>query len=104
LNRSFLLLSCINGYQPWLEDVLASCIDDRWYELPSINKELQFADTVKFPERSNKRTKMVPWSFIVDEMNVPEVYWWTFGKKLPDERMLSDGTHLPKNAFLPTCG
>lgn len=74
----------INGYEPWLEDVLGACINDRWGELPSLNRELQFSDTVKFPERSNKRKKgNMPWSFIVDEMNIPEVYYWTFDQSPP---------------------
>jgi len=81
----------VNGYQPWLEDILSSCIDDRWSELPALNRELQFAVTVKFPERSNKRSRMVPWSFIVDEMNVPEVYYWTFDKSPPGYEYTSDG-------------
>ncbi|GAB7356288.1 hypothetical protein MBLNU459_g7092t2 [Dothideomycetes sp. NU459] len=87
------ILISVNGYQPWLEEVLSSCIDDRWSELSDLNRELQFADTVKFPERSNKRSKMVPWSFIIDEMNLPEVYWWTFGRTPPEEEQsLADVT------------
>jgi len=34
---------------------------------------------------------MVPWSFIVDEMNVPEVYYWTFDKSPPGYEYTSDG-------------
>lgn len=90
-DRSNSLLRSINDYQPWLENVLSSCIDDRWSELSGLDRELQFADTVKFPERSTRRSKMVPWSFIVDEMNVPEVYYWTFGQLPPNYEFTSNG-------------
>lgn len=33
----------------------------------------------------------MPWTFIVDEMNVPDVYYWTFGQTPPDEELLADG-------------
>ncbi|KEQ75465.1 hypothetical protein M436DRAFT_41755 [Aureobasidium namibiae CBS 147.97] len=80
------LLISFNGYQPWLEQVIATCIDDRYDELTDLNRALQFDDTVKFPERSNKRSTQIPWSFLVDQMNVPDVYWWTFGKERPGGR------------------
>lgn len=70
----------------WLEQVIATCIDDRYDELTDLNRALQFDDTVKFPERSNKRSTQIPWSFLVDQMNVPDVYWWTFGKERPGDR------------------
>lgn len=81
----------VNGYQPWLEDVLQTCINDRCSELSGLNRELQFADTVKFPERSNRRSRFVPWNFIIDEMNVPEVYYWTFNQTPPSTEFTSDG-------------
>lgn len=80
-----LRLRTFNGYQPWLEQVISTCIDDRYDELTDLNRALQFDDTVKFPERSNKRSMQIPWSFLVDQINVPDVYWWTFGKDPPPE-------------------
>ncbi|KAI5251076.1 hypothetical protein E4T42_04528 [Aureobasidium subglaciale] len=80
------LLITFNGYQPWLEQVISTCIDDRYDELTDLNRALQYDDTVKFPERSNKRSTQIPWSFLVDQMNIPDVYWWTFGKDPPQDR------------------
>jgi hypothetical protein len=65
---------------------METCIDDRYDDLSDLNRALQFDDTVKFPERSNKRTRRIPWTFLVDQMNIPDVYWWTFGKEPPSDR------------------
>ena len=74
--------------------MLETCIDDRWLELADLNRELQFEDTVKFPERSNKRNKRIPWSFLVDMMNIPEVYYWTFGLIPPEGEKIDDSEFL----------
>lgn len=35
----------------------------------------------------------MPWSFIVDEMNVPEVYYWTFDKTPPEHGHMADSDY-----------
>lgn len=85
----------IDGHQYWLEEVLSSCIEDYWSDISELNREVQFAGTAQFPQRASKRAKWVPWTFIVDEMNVPSVYWWSFGYEPPvqeNEGLLSRET------------
>ncbi|KAG9720523.1 hypothetical protein KCU75_g22103, partial [Aureobasidium melanogenum] len=36
-----------NGFQPWLGQIIETCIDDRYDELADLNRALQFDDTVK---------------------------------------------------------
>jgi hypothetical protein len=48
-----------------------------------VSRELQFAGTARFPERTSKRGKSVPWTFIMDQMNVPQVYSWSVGLEPP---------------------
>ena len=81
----------MNGYRPWLSEIFNPCIDDHYSAPANTNREVQFSDTVQFPQRSTKRTKWEPWTFIVDHMNVPDVYYWTFGLSLPPEEDCSDG-------------
>lgn len=67
------LVISVNGYQPWLEDVLATCIEDHGSEIGDLDRKVQFAGTMQFPEKASRRGKDVPWTFIVDHMNVPQV-------------------------------
>jgi len=84
----------VNGYRPWLEDIFNVCIDDH-YSRPSLtNREVQFSETVQFPQKSDRRTKWVPWTFIVDQMNLPEVFYWTFGIQPPEDMDLEAGMSL----------
>nr|POE59183.1 hypothetical protein CFP56_24453 [Quercus suber] len=75
------LIVSVNGYQPWLEDVLGSCIKDYWSDIADLDREVQFAE---FPERASKRGQDVPWTFILDHMNVPQVYYWSVGLEPPE--------------------
>ncbi|KAK0876179.1 hypothetical protein LTR87_009939 [Friedmanniomyces endolithicus] len=68
------LVISINGYQPWLEEILSICIEDYWSNISDLDREVQFAGTMQFPERANKRGQNVPWTFVSDHMNVPQVY------------------------------
>lgn len=38
---------------------------------------------MQFPEKSNKRVQNVPWTFILDHMNVPQVYYWSVNMEPP---------------------
>lgn len=38
-----------------------------------------------------RKTKWVPWTFIIDEMNLPEVYYWSFDMDPPGEAAMADG-------------
>lgn len=59
------LIIAVNGYQPWLEDIFASCIRDYWFDISDLGREVQFANTMQFPERASERGKRVPWTFIL---------------------------------------
>jgi hypothetical protein len=80
--RDPLILS-INGHQPWMGEVLSSCLEDCWDQISDVSRELQFAGTAKFPERASKRGRCAPWTFIMDQMNVPQVYSWSVGLEPP---------------------
>nr|POF05827.1 hypothetical protein CFP56_53214 [Quercus suber] len=41
------LIVSVNGYQPWLEDVLGSCIKDYWSDIADLDREVQFAGTMR---------------------------------------------------------
>lgn len=77
------LIISINGHQAWIGEILSSCFEDCWNHISEVSRELQFAGTAKFPERLSKRGRYVPWSFIVDQMNVPQVYSWSVGLEPP---------------------
>ncbi|EMC94425.1 hypothetical protein BAUCODRAFT_547777 [Baudoinia panamericana UAMH 10762] len=81
----------INGYQPWLQKVLGTCIEDYWSEIADLAREVQFAETMQFPEKASKRGDDVPWTFILDYMNVPHVYYWSVDMEPPE----SDDYGLP---------
>lgn len=85
------LIIQIDGHQPWLGDVLSTCIDDYWDQISDLSRELQFAKTAQFPEKASKRAQYVPWTFIVDHINVPQVYYWSVGLEPPE----SDDEDLP---------
>jgi len=67
------LVISVNGYQPWLEEILSSCIEDYWADISDLDRAVQFAGSMQFPERASKRGKDVPWTFILDHLNVPQV-------------------------------
>lgn len=71
------LIISVNGYQPWLEEIFNACIRDNWSDISDLDREVQFAPTMQFPERASQRGDNVPWTFIVDQMNVPQVYYWS---------------------------
>ncbi|KAM0712395.1 hypothetical protein Q7P37_011491 [Cladosporium fusiforme] len=82
------LIISINGHQPWLEEILSSCFEGFWNQISEVSRELQFGDTAKFPERASKRGHAVPWTFIMDQMNVPQVYFWSVGLEPPEMHRL----------------
>ena len=69
------LIVSVNGYQPWLGDVLRGGIHDNWSDISDLARETQFAGTMQFPEKASKRGGNVPWTFILDHINVPQVYY-----------------------------
>lgn len=77
------LVIAVNGYQPWLEDVFNSCIQDFWSDISDLDREVQFAGTMQFPERGDSRGPEKPWTFLIDHMNVPQVYYWSVGMEPP---------------------
>lgn len=85
------LIISVNGYQPWLEEIFSSCIQDYWSDVSDLDREVQFATTMQFPERASKRGQYVPWTFIVDQMNAPQVYYWSVNLEPP----ASDDFGLP---------
>jgi len=80
---------------PWLHDVFRPVLDDFESEPQMTNRETQYSSsTIQFPQKSDRRAKAVPWTFIVDQMNVPEVYYWTFGITPPSDLASDDGVYL----------
>ncbi|KAF2766493.1 hypothetical protein EJ03DRAFT_329988 [Teratosphaeria nubilosa] len=77
------LVIAINGYQPWLKDVLSSCIENYWDDIADLDREVQFAGTMQFPQRASKHGPDLPWTFIIDQMNVPQVYYWSVDAEPP---------------------
>jgi len=94
--------SSVNGYRPWLSEIFESCIDDH-NSLPDVtNREVQFACTVQLPQKSDRRSKWVPWTFIADQMNLPEVYYWTANMRLPTDRDLQKSMYAPSQFHITT--
>ena len=60
------LIIAVNGYRPWLGDVLHSCIEDYWSDISDLDRAVQFGSTMQFPERASKRGQYVPWTFIIE--------------------------------------
>ncbi|KAK3708008.1 hypothetical protein LTR37_011701 [Vermiconidia calcicola] len=85
------LIISINGYQPWLEDILGSCLRDYWTDISEVDREVQFAGSMQFPQRASTKARFVPWTFIIDQMNVPQVFYWSVGLEPPN----SDDFGLP---------
>ncbi|KAM3416080.1 hypothetical protein BST61_g9562 [Cercospora zeina] len=77
------LILSINGYQPWLGDILHSCIEDDWHDMADLDRVVQYATTMQFPEKASKRGRWVPWTFIIDHINVPQVYYWSVNMDPP---------------------
>ncbi|RMY28852.1 hypothetical protein D0865_15660 [Hortaea werneckii] len=78
------LVIAINGYQPWLEQILSSCIQDHWAAISELDRQVQFSSTMQFPERASQRGHDVPWTFVLDQLNVPQVYYWSANTDAPD--------------------
>ncbi|KAF2098339.1 hypothetical protein NA57DRAFT_26422, partial [Rhizodiscina lignyota] len=86
-----------NAYQPWLEHVLQRCFDNVWSDRQELNREAHFADTLKFPENTYRRLQKklaLPWTFIVDYVNVPDVFYWSF-----HERPVEHGDTPPVDSY-----
>lgn len=50
------LIISVNGYQPWLQEILSSCIDDYWSDISDLDREVQFASTMSVePSFSSSR-------------------------------------------------
>ena len=77
------LIVSIDGYQTWLEDILISCLQDHWGDISDLARETQFASTMQFPEKDRQQGQSVFWTFILDQMNVPQVYYWSVGMEPP---------------------
>ena len=61
------LIVAVNGYQPWLGEILHTCIEDHWTEIADLDRAVQYAQTMQFPEKASKRGRWVPWTFIIDQ-------------------------------------
>ncbi|PSK33567.1 hypothetical protein B9Z65_7454 [Elsinoe australis] len=83
------LILAINGYASYLDDILGTCIDNQDLSFGLTNREVQYSETVQLPQSANRRAGTVPWTFVVDQMNVPEVYSWSFGNPVPHEEHTS---------------
>ncbi|CAK4034725.1 hypothetical protein DOTSEDRAFT_68318 [Lecanosticta acicola] len=77
------LVIAVNGFEPWLGDVLHSCIEDYWSDISDLDRSVQFGNAMQFPEKASKRGKHVPWTFVIDHMNVPQVYYWSVDLEPP---------------------
>ena len=77
------LVIAVNGFEPWLGDVLHSCIEDYWADISDLDRSVQYASTMQFPEKASKRGKYVPWTFVMENMNVPQVYYWSVDLEPP---------------------
>lgn len=77
------LIIAVDGYQPWLEEIFHSCLEDYWSDIGDLDREVQFAGTMQFPEKATSKAQYVPWTFIVDHMNVPQVYYWSVDMEPP---------------------
>ncbi|OQO06875.1 hypothetical protein B0A48_07441 [Cryoendolithus antarcticus] len=78
------LMISINGHQNWLSELLGACFEDYWEGISELSRELQFAGTAQFPEKASMSGQYVPWTFITDQINVPEVYYWSVGMEPPE--------------------
>jgi hypothetical protein len=76
------LVIAINGYEAWLGDILRPCINDYWNEISELDREVQFANTMQFPSRRGHKSGQY-WSFILEHLNVPQVYYWSVGMDPP---------------------
>ncbi|KXT00707.1 hypothetical protein AC578_8232 [Pseudocercospora eumusae] len=77
------LIIAVNGYQEWLGDVLHSCLEDNWQDIAELDRAVQYASTMQFPEKASKRGPWVPWTFIIEHVNVPQVYYWSVDMEPP---------------------
>jgi len=68
----------VNGYNHLLASVFASCIEAKDSTLDLTNRQVQHFDAVQLPQSADRRAGKVPWTFIVDQMNLAEVWFWSF--------------------------
>jgi hypothetical protein len=80
------LLIVSSGYQPFLESVFQSCLDELWSEREDVIREAVCFDSLRFPEHTSHRMHRklpLPWAFVLDQLNLPDVYSWTFNDRSP---------------------
>lgn len=83
------ILVLCTSYQPYLEDVLSSCLDDMHSQRKELHRETEFAETLRFPEYTYRRLQkgrqrvVLPYSFIIEQINLPDVYYWSFNHQSP---------------------
>ncbi|KAF2717029.1 hypothetical protein K431DRAFT_234009 [Polychaeton citri CBS 116435] len=81
------LIISIAGHQPWLEQVLSPVVGRYWSDVSNLNRETQFASTMQFPERCERRIKGgAPWTFLMNQMNMPSVFYWSVGYDAPQQQ------------------
>ena len=51
--------------------------------MSDLDREVQFAGTMQFPEKENTQGQNASWTFLLDQMNVPQVYYWSVGMEPP---------------------
>jgi hypothetical protein len=77
------LIIAINGYETWLGEILRPCIKDYWNEISELDREVQYANTMQFPSRRGHKSAQY-WSFILEHLNMPQVYYWSVGIDPPN--------------------
>ena len=80
------LILAVTGYQWWLVDVFTAILNADGTDGGDIRnfcRQVQRPGTMQFPERASKRDPYVPWKFIVEQINVPQVYHWSVGMSDP---------------------
>ncbi|KAF4549974.1 Hypothetical protein D9617_19g102790 [Elsinoe fawcettii] len=84
------LIIAVNGFAPYLEGLFATCINNPDPGFGLANREVQYAESVQLPQSADRRAGQIPWTFILDQMNLPEVYKWSFGYDAPHEHHTND--------------
>lgn len=65
--------------------MFSTVINDFGTDPGETNIAVQKADNIDLPRKSFAASKdpVNPWSFVVDHMNVPEVYYWSVNEDPP---------------------